>query len=92
MLKKALATGAVLVLTACSGAQVDTDEVEKTIADNAENDLGGDVTVDCPDHVTWKAGETFFCEVAGVKGASGATVRMKDDEGAYAYKLEPATE
>ena len=89
MLKKALAASALLMLTACGASEVDIDVVEESITDGVKEDLDADATVDCPDQVDWKTGESFTCAVEGVEGTSEAKVTMIDDEGQVEWELIP---
>jgi len=88
VLKKALAVGALLALTACGVTSVDVPALEKNITEEVKKQTGADATVSCPDNVDWKKGGTFTCDVA-VKGGTTqkATVTMVDDKGNVKWSL-----
>ena len=89
MLKKSLAAAALLALTACGVTEVDIDTVEENITTEVKEQLGTDVTVDCPDQVDWETGESFTCDVADDQGTTRqAKVEMVDDEGNVEWELE----
>jgi len=90
VLKKALALAALLTLTACGVSEVDIPVVEKSITDGVKEQLDADATVDCPDQVDWKKGESFTCDVEGVEGTEEANVTMTDDEGNVEWELVPS--
>jgi hypothetical protein len=92
MVKRAAVVVALMALASCGGSKVDTDTVEKSITSNLKADLAVDATVECPDDITWETGKTFTCTIEGVKGMSGATVSMKNDDGGYSYKIDSAPE
>ena len=89
MLKKAIAVAALLMLTSCGVSEVDIPVVEESITKGVKEQLDVEATVDCPDQVDWKKGDTFDCDIEGVEGVSKATVTMKDDDGNVEWELVP---
>ena len=63
MLNKVIAVSALLVLTGCSVSEVDIDVVEEDITSGIKEQLDSEATVDCPDQVDWKTGDSFTCDV-----------------------------
>lgn len=90
MLKKMFAVAALLMLTSCGVSEVDIPVVEESITDGVKEDLDIEATVDCPEQVDWKTGDTFTCDVEGVDGFPTAEVTMEDDDGNVAWELMPA--
>ena len=70
-----------LALAACGGTEIDAGKAESLIKDN----IGGPApkTVDCPDGIKAKAGETFRCDLTYEHGVPPAvvTVHIEDDDG-----------
>ena len=70
-----------LALAGCGGTEIDAGKAEKLIKDN----IGQPVprSVDCPDGVEAKEGETFTCKLAYDHGVPPAevTVHIVDDDG-----------
>ena len=82
MLKKAIVTTALLVLTGCGVSEVDIDVVEEDITSGVKEQMDQEVSVDCPDQVDWATGETFTCDVEDADGnVEEATVKMLNDDG-----------
>jgi hypothetical protein len=89
MLRKFIAVTALVVLTGCGVSEVDIDVVEDDIVSGVKDQLGQDVTVDCPDQVDWKTGETFTCDVEDSDGNTReADVKMVNDDGDVEWTLE----
>ncbi len=89
MLKKALAAAALLALTGCGMSEVDIPVVEEDITSGVKEQLDSTVTVDCPDQVDWKTGESFTCDVEDENGETReAVVKMLDDDGNVEWTLE----
>ena len=88
MVKKALAVTALLLLTGCGISEVDIDVVEEDITSGVKEQLDQDVTVDCPDQVDWKTGESFTCDVEDADGnVREANVEMLNDDGDVEWEL-----
>jgi hypothetical protein len=70
-----------LALAACGGTEIDAGKAEALIKDN----IGGPPpkTVDCPDGVKAKGGDTFRCDLTYEHGLPPAvvTVHIEDDDG-----------
>ncbi|MTD45426.1 DUF4333 domain-containing protein [Conexibacter sp. W3-3-2] len=84
---------AALGLGGCSaevstGKTVNTDKAEESIGASLSEQLGGTVTVTCPDDVEAKKGDTFTCDAKGSDGRTGTVnVTQKDDDGNISWKL-----
>ena len=84
----ALTAAGLFLLTSCGATTVDIPVVEKSIEDGVRDQEDVEVSVDCPDEVDWKKGETFECDVKEPGGGtSKATVVMKDDDGNVSWKV-----
>lgn len=72
-----------LAVGACGTTTVDTDKGEAFIGTTVEKQVGASVeSVECPEDVEAKKGDTFECEVTGADGTAGpAKVIQKDDKG-----------
>jgi predicted component of type VI protein secretion system len=77
-----------IALTACGTEQLDTAEAEKTIADRLGKQAGTKVTIDCPDDVEIKKGDTFNCEAKARKDTAKVRVTQLDDEGNVRWEVE----
>jgi hypothetical protein len=70
-----------LFLTACGGTEIDAGKAQSLIKDN----IGGPApkSVDCPDGVEAKKGDTFTCKLTYEHGVPPArvTVHIEDDDG-----------
>lgn len=74
---------AALLATGCGETTIDSAKAEKFIADTVTDQVGAEVeSVECPEGLVAKQGETFDCTVTGTDGSSGkAEVTEKDDKG-----------
>ncbi len=72
-----------------TGKTLNTGEAESQIAAGLSKQLGGDVTVSCPDDVKVEKGATFDCEATAPDGGEQAsvTVEQKDDQGNIRWSL-----
>jgi hypothetical protein len=87
-MRMAFAAGTVLALAGCGAQTVDVQKVEDNIRSGVKQQNGLDVTVNCPDSVTWKTGGSFSCDVVRPDGTtSKATVKMTSDHGDIAWKV-----
>ena len=86
-LSLAIASAAV-ALGACGAQQLDTAEAEKTIGNRLGEQAGTKVTIDCPDDVEIKKGDTFECEAKARKDRAKVKVTQLDDEGNVRWKVE----
>jgi len=77
-----------LALTACGSEQLDTAEAERTIADRLGKQAGTKVTIDCPDDVEIKKGDTFNCEAKARNDTAKVKVTQLDDEGNVRWEVE----
>ena len=70
-----------LALTACGGTEIDAGKAESLIKDNIAGPAPK--TVDCPDGIDAKKGETFRCDLTYEQGIPPAsvTVHIEDDDG-----------
>lgn len=79
-----------LITTGCSNYSPDMTALESSI----EDDLGDQVedpgvTVDCPDTIEWRVGETFRCIATdSADQRARVTVHMENDAGEYYWALE----
>ena len=69
-----------LALAACGGTEIDAGKAESLIKDNVRPQPK---TVDCPEGVKAKGGETFQCDLTYDHGVPPAvvTVHIEDDDG-----------
>jgi hypothetical protein len=78
-------------LTGCSlgsSDTLDTDKAAAKIAEGLTKDLGGTVTVACPDDVEVEPGGTFACEATTPEGEKATiAVVQQDDEGTIRYSV-----
>ena len=89
LLKTAFAAAGLALLTACGATSVDIPVVEDNIKQGIKEQNDVDVSVDCPNEVDWKKGESFTCDVEEPDGTiSKATVTMKDDDGNVSWKID----
>lgn len=81
-----LATG-VLLLAGCSSEEVDSTRIEQVVERQLGRQVGGDVSVRCPEGVEWRTGEDFHC-VARLGGRQGRVeVTMETDAGDISWEL-----
>jgi Domain of unknown function (DUF4333) len=81
----------VLAAAACSKT-LDTTELEGSLKDQLETQLEvSGLTVECPDDIEAKAGDTFRCTATGTDG-SAATVEVTqtDDQGNLTWEIVDA--
>jgi hypothetical protein len=78
---------AALALAACGTQQLDTAEAEKTIADRLGQQAGTKVTINCPDDVEIKKGDTFECTAKARKDTAKVKVTQLDDEGNVRWEV-----
>jgi hypothetical protein len=71
----------ILVLTACGGTEIDAGKTEDLIRKSVTGPPPK--TVECPDGIEAKKGETFYCDVTYDRGLPPAsvTVHIEDDDG-----------
>jgi hypothetical protein len=76
---------AALPLAACGTTEIDSGKVEKLVLDNVA--APKPTRVDCPDGVTARKGEVFYCklEYPG-RGPARLTVHIDSDEGRVSFK------
>jgi predicted component of type VI protein secretion system len=79
---------AAVALAACGAQQLDTAEAEKTIANRLGEQAGTKVTINCPDDVEIKKGDTFNCEAKARKDTAKVKVTQLDDEGNVRWEVE----
>ena len=94
---RAAASAAILLALAvagCGGEEertLDTRPIERGIARGIERDRPGTdvISVECPDGVVLRKGETFQCEVRGSREGetATATVTQVDEEGRVRYRV-----
>lgn len=71
-----------------TGKTVNTEEGEKQISAGLTEQLGGKVTVDCPEDVKAEAGKTFDCEATSAEGETATVVvTQKDDDGNISWEI-----
>jgi Domain of unknown function (DUF4333) len=84
-----LATAAAMLgLAACGTQQLETADAEKTIAKRLGEQAGTKVTVDCPDDVEIKKGDTFNCRARARNDTAKVKVTQLDDEGNVRWEVE----
>ena len=86
-LSLAIASAAV-ALGACGTQQLDTAEAEKTIGNRLGEQAGTKVTINCPDDVEIKKGDTFECEAKARNDTAKVKVTQLDDEGNVRWRVE----
>ncbi|WP_372791478.1 DUF4333 domain-containing protein [Paraconexibacter sp.] len=71
------------------GKTLNTGEAETQIAAGLTEQLGGDVSVSCPEDVKVEKGATFECEATDPQSGETATVTVeqKDDEGNIRWEV-----
>jgi predicted component of type VI protein secretion system len=79
---------AAVAVAGCGSQQLDTEEAERTIADRLGKQAGTKVTIDCPDDVEIKKGDTFNCEAKARNDTAKVKVTQLDDEGNVRWKVE----
>jgi Domain of unknown function (DUF4333) len=79
---------AALALAACGTEQLDTEEAEKTIGKRLGDQSGTKVTIDCPDDVELKKGDTFNCNARSRTDRAKVKVTQLDDEGNVRWEVE----
>ncbi|HEX2233837.1 MAG TPA: DUF4333 domain-containing protein [Thermoleophilaceae bacterium] len=75
-------------LAGCGSQQLDTAEAERTIADRLGKQAGTKVTINCPDDVEIKKGDTFTCDAKARKDTAKVKVTQLDDEGNVRWQVE----
>ncbi len=88
-----LVLGAGTLLAGCSASVGDktlnTDNAEKVIGKGLTEQLGGKVTVSCPDDVKVKKGASFECDATSPEGDKAkVTVVQKDEDGNISYSIK----
>ena len=90
----ALVAAGALALAGCDAevsvgeTTVDTDEAETQIAAGLTEQVGEEITVECPDDVEAEAGGTFTCEAADAAGEIiPVDVEQTDDDGNIRWSL-----
>jgi Domain of unknown function (DUF4333) len=83
----ACATSA-LALAACGAQQLDTAEAEQTIEKRLGEQAGTKVTIDCPDDVEIKKGDTFDCKAKARKDTANVKVTQLDDKGNVRWEVK----
>ena len=86
-LSLAIASAAV-ALGACGTQQLDTAEAEKTIGNRLGEQAGTKVTINCPDDVEIKKGDTFNCQAKARNDTAKVKVTQLDDEGNVRWRVE----
>lgn len=81
----------VLAAAACSKT-LDTTELEGSLKDQLETQLDvTGLTVECPDDIEAKAGDTFRCTATGTDGSTATIeVTQTDDEGNLTWEIVDA--
>ncbi len=81
----------VLAAAACSKT-LDSTELEGTLKDQLETQLEvTGLTVECPDDIEAKAGDTFECTASGSDGSTATvSVTQTDDEGNLTWEITDA--
>lgn len=77
-------------LAACGTETIDTGKVEDEVVKGIEEQTDAEnVTVECPDDVDAKKGDTFECDVSAT-GSRGAkvTVEQTSDDGHIRWRLK----
>ena len=87
-----------LLLSACSGGAGPASEDASTQhvrqaqreieAALREEDITSGARVSCPEHVDWRAGESFDCDVSGVAGSIYLRVEVVSDDGRYDWSAD----
>lgn len=80
---------AALAGAGCGDKKLDTGKLEDRIKDGIQKQAGVQIrSVDCPDDVTVKKGDTFNCRATTTSGQT-ATVKVtqQDDEGNVNYQV-----
>ena len=85
----ALAIGAMGALAACGEKTLDTDDAEKEIADKIEQQRNvRPKTIECPDDMTAKKGETYTCTLTAPNGDElDVKLTMLDDDGKFEFEV-----
>jgi hypothetical protein len=81
---------AALLLAGCADkAEANIPGVESEIAAGLQEKVGGAYEVECPDHITWKAGGEFHCFATDSQGESARiTVSMENAEGEWSWVVD----
>jgi Domain of unknown function (DUF4333) len=79
---------AAVALAGCGTQQLDTAEAEKTISDRLGKQAGTKVTINCPDDVEIKKGDTFTCDAKARNDTAKVKVTQLDDEGNVRWQVE----
>ena len=67
---------------------VHTAELEERIGADIERQVGGPVTLECPQIVVAEKSDTFECEAEGEGERSTVLVTQKDDQGNVRYEVQ----
>jgi Domain of unknown function (DUF4333) len=83
-----LAAGA-LAVAGCGDKKLDTGKLEGKIKDGIEQQAGVKIkSVDCPDDVEVKKGDSFNCKATTTSGqTANVKVSQRDDEGNVNYQV-----
>jgi hypothetical protein len=79
---------AAVALAACGTKQLDTAEAERTIAKRLGDQAGTKVSIDCPDDVEIKKGDTFNCTAKSKTDRAKVKVTQLDDDGNVRWEVE----
>jgi Domain of unknown function (DUF4333) len=79
---------AALAFAACGTKQLDTEEAEKTIAKRLGDQAGTTVSINCPDDVELKKGDTFTCTAKSRTDEAKVKVTQLDDDGNVRWEVE----
>lgn len=86
----AVAAGGCSVEVGTGGDELDTQELERNIADSEEETRGFRPTVECPDDVEIADGDEFTCTATDPQGNTATVfVTQTDDEGNVRWRLVP---
>jgi Domain of unknown function (DUF4333) len=75
-------------LAGCGTQQLDTAEAERTIGDRLGEQARTKVTINCPENVEIKKGDTFTCDAKARNDTAKVRVTQLDDEGNVRWKVE----
>lgn len=90
-----IGVAAVVVLVAVGGWYMFLRADERSTADiedeihswaDERTEGGGAITVECPDPIEWRVGETFHCILSQGEQTVGVTVTMENDDGAVTWR------
>jgi uncharacterized lipoprotein len=78
----------VVLLAGCGTQQLDTAEAERTIGDRLGEQARTKVTINCPEDVEIKKGDTFTCDAKARNDTAKVRVTQLDDEGNVRWRVE----